>query len=277
MRQSKVRALVDGAAALCSLALMAAPAQAQIASPAAVEPPPVAQVAEVPASPAAEAWSYTLSPYVWFSGLSGEVIGSHGTESFDAGFGDIFAAMKFSFMGLAEARRGRLSLVFDTLYLNLQQGVPVPGLGAYSGGSARTQSAEISAIALYTVMEESSGRIEFGGGIRGWWFGTEVRLDAGLLPARTQSSSTSWLDPVISARGVWRMTERLAATAYADVGGFGLGSQLTWQAFATLDYRVTETITASAGIRWIHINYDKGRATIDLDMRGPIIGATFRF
>ena len=60
-----------------------------------------------------------------------------------------------------------------------------PGLGAYSGGSARTQSAEISAVGLYTVAEGATGRIELGGGIRGWWFDTELRLDPGLLPGRT--------------------------------------------------------------------------------------------
>ncbi|HWS74691.1 MAG TPA: hypothetical protein VN324_06065 [Quisquiliibacterium sp.] len=247
------------AGAMASLALMAAPADAQTAPQ------------------DADAWTFTLTPYVWFSGLGGEVTGPHGGESFSADFGDIFGTMKFSFMGLAEARRGNFSLVTDIMYLNLEQGVPVPGLGAYSGGSARTQSVEASAIGLYTVTEGSAGRIELGGGVRGWWFDTELRLDAGRLPARTQSSSTSWADPVISARGVLRLSDRLSLTAYGDIGGFGLGSEFTWQAFGTLDYQVSESISVSAGFRWIHIDYDKGRTDISLDMGGPIIGASVRF
>lgn len=252
-----VREAVAGAVA--SLALMAAPAGAQTA----------------PQDP--DAWTFTLSPYVWFSGLGGEVTGPHGGDTFSADFGDIFGTMKFSFMGLAEARRGNFSLVTDIMYLNLQQGVPVPGHGAYSGGSARTQSVEVSAIGLYTVAEGSPGRIELGGGVRGWWFDTELSLDAGRLPARTQSASTSWADPVISARGVLRLSDRLSLTAYGDIGGFGLGSEFTWQAFGTLDYQVTESISVSAGFRWIHIDYDKGRTDISLDMGGPIIGASVRF
>jgi hypothetical protein len=253
-RPAAIGALAGGFGAL---ALLATPAAAQ--------------------EPAPDAWSFALSPYVWFSGLGGEVTGPHGGETFSADFGDIFGTMKFSFMGLAEARRGNFSLVTDLLYLNLQQGVPVPGLGAYSGGSARTQSAEISVIGLYTVLEGSPGRIELGGGVRGWWFDTELRLDPGRLPGRTQSASTSWVDPVISARGVLRLGDQWAITAYGDVGGFGVGSQFTWQAFATIDYRITETISASAGFRWIHIDYDKGSSNISLDMAGPIIGATVRF
>ena len=247
------------AAALVSFPLMANPATAQNTSQ------------------QSDPWSITLSPYIWFSGLGGEVTGPHGGESFSADFGDIFGTMKLSFMGLAEARRGKFSLLTDIMYLNLQQGVPVPGLGAYSGGRARTQSVEVSAIGLYTVTEGSTGRVELGGGIRGWWFDTELKLDPGALPGKTQNASTAWVDPVIAARGVLRLNDRLSLTAYGDVGGFGVGSEFTWQTFATLDYKVAENATVSAGFRYIHIDYQKGRNDISLDMAGPIIGASIRF
>jgi hypothetical protein len=257
--RSRIGARGAIAAALAGLTLAASPSAAQ--SP----------------QRATDGWVVTLSPYLWFAGLGGEVTGAHGGGSFNADFGDIFGTMKFSFMGLAEARRGRFSIILDTLYLNLEQGVPVPGLGAYSGGSARTQSAQVSAIALYSVVDEGAGRIDLGGGIRGWWIDTELRLDAGLLPAQTQSSSTSWVDPVIAARGIVRLNDRLSLTAYGDVGGFGVGSELTWQVFATLDYQVTPSVSVSGGFRWIHIDYDKGSSDISLDMAGPIIGASIRF
>ena len=157
--------------------------------------------------------------------------------------------MKFAAMGLAEARRGNFSFVVDTMYLNLQQGVTVPGFGAYSGASARTQSVQVTVIGLYTVAEGSAGRIELGGGIRGWWFDTELTLDPGLLPGRSVGSSTSWVDPVLSARGVLRLNDQWAITAYGDVGGFGVGSQFTSQAFATIGYEITESISVSAGFR----------------------------
>ncbi|WP_198370642.1 hypothetical protein [Roseomonas rosulenta] len=226
-----------------------------------------------------DAWTFTLSPYVWFSGLGGTVSTPEGSDNFSADFGDIFGTMKFSAMGLFEARRGNFSLVVDTLYLNLQQGVPLPleGRGAFSGASARTQSAEVSAIGLYTVAEAPVGRLELGGGVRGWWFDTELTLETGHLPGRSVNNSVSWIDPVISARGVLRLNDNLAVTAYGDIGGFGVGSQFTWQAFATLDYRITDNFTASAGFRWIHIDYDKGSSNISLDMAGPIIGASLRF
>ncbi|WP_431305668.1 hypothetical protein [Sediminicoccus sp. BL-A-41-H5] len=238
-------------------------------------PPAMAQ-APVPTT---NEWNMVLSPYVWFSGMSGDISVPAGSVDFSASFGDIFQTLKFSAMGLFEARRGNVSVVVDTLYLNLQQGIPVPGAshGTWSGGSARTQSAELTAIGLYTIAEAQSGRIELGGGVRGWWFNTAINYNAGLLPARSRDSTTNWLDPILSARGVLRLTDSLSFTAYGDMGGFGVGAQFTWQAMGTLDWRINERLSASIGYRHIHIDYEKGRANIGIDLSGPIIGASYRF
>ena len=107
--------------------------------------------------------------------------------------------MKFSCLGIFEARRGKVSLVFDLMYLNLQQGIPVPGNGAYSGGSSRVKTTEASAIGLYTLLDQPGGRFELGGGLRAWWLNTEINLDPGLLPGRFADATTNWVDPVIAA------------------------------------------------------------------------------
>lgn len=245
--------------AICAVALSGAPARAQ-----------------APAN-TAEEWTFILSPYVWFSGLGGEVTLPRGSESFNADFGDIFENLKFSVMGLFEARRRNFSLVLDLMYINQQQGIPVPGQGAYSGGSARLKTTEASAIGLFTLLDQPGGRFELGGGLRAWWMNTEINLDPGLLPARSVDQTTNWVDPIIAARGSVRLNERLSLTGYGDIGGFGVGSEFTWQAMATLDWRVSDWISASVGYRWIQIDYEASRAKIDLDMSGPIIGASFRF
>ena len=245
--------------AMCALALAAAPAVAQT-------PPP-----------AADGWTFIASPYVWFSGLSGEVTLPRGSESLSADFGDIFESMKFAFMGIFEARRQNFSLVFDLMYLNLQQGVPVPGGGAFSGGSSRVETTEASVIGLFTLLEQPAGRLELGGGLRAWWLNSEIRLDPGLLPGRSADATTNWVDPVIAARASVRLNDSLSLTGYGDIGGFGVGSEFTWQALATLDWRISERFSASVGYRWVQIDYEASRANIDLDMSGPIIGASFRF
>jgi opacity protein-like surface antigen len=224
-----------------------------------------------------EGWRFALTPYVWFTGVSGDATVRSQTDSINADFGDLFDNLKFAFSGFAEARNGRFSIVTDIMYYNLEQGIPVPGLGAYSGGSTRLKTTEFAAIGLLTVAEDPSYRLEVGGGFRMWWMTNEIDLDAGRLPARSVSATSNWIDPIISTRGTLRITDNWSATLYGDVGGFGAGSQLTWQALATLDWRVTENISASIGYRWIYIDYSKGDTSVSLNMTGPIIGATLRF
>jgi hypothetical protein len=225
----------------------------------------------------ADDWTFIASPYVWFAGLGGEVTLPRGSESFNADFGDLFGAMKFSFMGLFEARQQNFSLVLDFMYINQQQGVPVPGFGEYSGGSARLRTTQASAIGLFTLLDQPGGRFELGGGVRVWWMNTDIRLDPGTLPGRSADQTTNWVDPIIAARGSVRLNDRLSLTGYGDIGGFGVGSEFTWQVMGTLDWRVSDWISASVGYRWIQFDYEASRANIDLGMSGPIIGASLRF
>ncbi len=40
--------------------------------------------------------------------------------------------------------------------------------------------------------------------------------------------SFSWVDPVVASRVFVNLTDRLSLQAQADIGGFGVGSDLTW-------------------------------------------------
>jgi hypothetical protein len=236
----------------------------------------VAMPAAAQTSRVEDGWQIALTPYVWFTGVSGDATVRGESGSLNADFGDLFDNLKFAFSGFAEARNGRFSIVTDFMYYNLQQGIPVPG-GAHPGGSTRLKTTEFSTIGLLTLAESNAYRFEVGGGFRIWWMTNDINLDAGRLPARSISANTNWIDPIISARGTLRLSDSWSATLYGDVGGFGAGSDLTWQALATLDWRVRENVTASIGYRWIYIDYAKGQADVNLNMTGPMIGGTIRF
>ena len=78
-------------------------------------------------------------------------------------------------------------------------------------------------------------------------------------------------------RGRAPLTERLSAVGYADIGGFGAGSQFSWEIYAGLDYAFTETFSAIAGFRYLSIDYDQTGTDLKLDTYGPLIGATLHF
>jgi hypothetical protein len=226
----------------------------------------------------AEGWQFEVTPYIWFSGVSGDVsLPGGASENFAADFGDIFDDLKFSAMAVFEARRDRFSLVFDLFYVNLQQGFNTPNSIAVSGGDVRTRTTEMSAIGLYRVVEASSAFVDVGGGLRAWWIDTEVEANAGLLAGRSASSSRNLVNGVLAARFGVRLTDQLAMTFYGDVGGFNINSTMTWQAIGSLDWRLSDRFVARAGWRHIQIDTQNSGTEIDLAFSGPFLGLTVRF
>jgi opacity protein-like surface antigen len=47
------------------------------------------------------------------------------------------------------------------------------------------------------------------------------------------------------------VSDRWAIAGYAGIGGFGAGSDITWQALAGMDYRFSRSITGKFGYRYI--------------------------
>jgi hypothetical protein len=64
---------------------------------------------------------------------------------------------------------------------------------------------------------------------------------------------------------------------YFDVGGFGVGSEITWQAAVTANYPATDNLFLSFGYRYLYLEYRDGRRVFEGAMTGPVIGATWRF
>jgi opacity protein-like surface antigen len=76
------------------------------------------------------------------------------------------------------------------------------------------------------------------------------------------------------------LTERWELFAGADIGGFGVGSNLTWQWLAGLGYRFELLGRKSflrAGWRMLDIDYTDGGFKWDVTYSGPILGMTVRF
>jgi hypothetical protein len=94
---------------------------------------------------------------------------------------------------------------------------------------------------------------------------------------QTVSRTDDWWDPYIGLRGRFNLTDRLYFTAKGDVGGFGVGSDLTWQVEGALGFQVTKNISAEAGYRALGIDYDHGGLTYDTITHGAqvTLGLTF--
>ncbi len=102
-------------------------------------------------------------------------------------------------------------------------------------------------------------------------------VEAGMTRAADEDVvlSRDWVDPFVGVRAAVGLTDRLHALVYGDIGGFGVGSDLTWQAFCGVSWTLNERVSFEAGYRHLDIDYDHDNFLFDAAMSGGAVGVTF--
>lgn len=96
------------------------------------------------------------------------------------------------------------------------------------------------------------------------------------IPSRV-SGSQDWLDPLIGFRGRWNLTETFYAVGRADIGGFGVGSDLSWQAYAGLGWQASPRVSVELGYRYLQMDYHHAGFTYDTATSGVFTALSFTF
>lgn len=230
-----------------------------------------------PAAAQTSGWSFALSPYAWVPGITVAVDTAWGTVEVDKSSSDVLSKLDVAFMGAFEARNGRWGLIADLFYADLSQSRATPLGLLFSRARIETEATALSAYAAYRIHEDDRLSIDLMAGLRVNAVDTELSLSPGLLPGQRFGVSETWVDPLIGGRVRFAITDHWFATALADVGGLDVGSDLTWQVFASLGYQFDDRWSVQGG--WRHIAIDKeidGR-DVENDFSGPLLGFTVRF
>jgi hypothetical protein len=127
------------------------------------------------------------------------------------------------------------------------------------------------------VIEAERGHLDLRAGARVWSVTTKLSLNAGLLAARDRKDTETWVDPVIGLQGRLNLGAGFYVTTMSNIGGFGAGSDLTWDTFAGLGYEATDWFSPVIGYRHLSVDYDKNDFLLDVEMSGPLIGGVIRF
>ncbi len=220
--------------------------------------------------------------YLWFPWASVGVRPSNtniSSASTTIGPGDLYGHLTWvPFMGQAEFRSGPFGVVTDFIHAPLKAGVTT-GDVLFGGGTTNFTINTGSAVFLYRALALPDQNADIGLGFRAWGLDGAIALN----PLRqrvspiTVANGLSWADPLIAARYHYDFGNGFAATAYADLGGFGVGAHFDWQLLGTIDYTLRPGLDLHAGFRSLNFSYGAPRANISMNMNGPIISATFRF
>jgi len=244
--------------------------------------PVLAENAETIASDAAapdSGWQFAVSPYLWMSGLKGDmgVVEQVEPVAVDLSFGDIFKHLKFAVMGSVEARHDRFVTTIDMMYISMSasDNIKIREVD-FLDAKLKSKTFIATATAGYRAVDKGRLYVDVFGGGRLNSMKTGLDLEG---PQRSFSGSKSetWLDPVVGVRFQAPLGEHWSVKTYGDVGGFGISSHITWQVYGLIEYDVSRSWSLSGGWRHLKTDFDHKGFVFDAAMDGPILGATYRF
>jgi hypothetical protein len=253
------------------------------------------------------AWSFTFVPYGWLTSLDGTQTVRGRSVKVDASFIDIVEKSDtlVALMGTFVARKGPFSVYSDVVWSkvgvegnNVRTRTPAPGISGTVGRSLGLdiEMAIVEVGASYEVARAGPLSVDLLGGVRYWYQEADVSLDivgtvdigdlerTGALGI-ARSGSVDWVDPVFGARLRYTVAPGHELFLRGDVGGFGLGSDFSWQAIGGygFDFGAWQGITFSGivGYRALYVDYAQGfgrtRYEFDMLQHGPVLGVSMRF
>jgi len=222
------------------------------------------------------AWHFAVSPYLWFPGVHGTAVGPGGRgESFRASPGDLLSNARFGLMGAVEARRKRVVVSGDLLWIRLEddKARAFPRLGATSAQIKATEFLLTPKIGFRVINNEII-KIDALTGFRYWHLGESLNFNPSLLGLNF-SGSQNFVDPLVGGRIEAALSPKIVINVLGDVGGWDTGSQLEYQWAGLLGYRIKPAWTLQVGYRYLFIDYRGSRGFIfNATTSGVVFGVT---
>lgn len=231
--------------------------------------PSWAQEGSPPPAPAAEGWQWEATLYMLGASLDGTTGVAPLVANVDIGFDEILDNLEFGAMGRLRAVHDPWSISLDVIYMGLGVSGGPPAFAVPFDVDVDQTAVELAASFKYNDYFESIVGVRY----------MDVSLDIRTFgPLGVQASgSRDWFDPFIGANIRAPLGEKWSFRGRADIGGFGVGSDLAWQLEALFEWRWSERASMQIGYRAIDIDYDDDGFLYDVLIQGPQAGVTFRF
>jgi hypothetical protein len=238
-------------------------------------------------SPVSDELEVTAAPYMWFLSLDGNATVKGQKGDVDVGFSDIWDNLNVGGMFEGEVRKGRFGVYGNVIYADLEATNNVGA--ARIKGEATTVWAGLGAYYrlgpwdLDKTMSDSPQLIvDPYAGIRYTYLDLSLDVKGG---GPNFSGDQDWVDPIFGVRTIWQFTPRWSFNTISDIGGFGVGSDFTWQAAGYVGYRFSIFSDADSnllvGYRALYQDYSNGSGANkfkwDVTAYGPMAGLAVRF
>ncbi len=242
---------------------------------------------EVP--PAPKEWWVTLAADSWVTAVDG-TLGIRGFDvSADMGMDEVLKNLEFAYMGFVEAGYRRWSLGVDGIYARLSDSQSFRRGPLSAEAKLKQEQAFITVRAQYRLVQAQRWTLDGFAGFRWNYLSFKTDLTTRLdfqhpllerfnrTRTRNFNLSEDWFDPIVGMRSVIRLTDHWFVQTAGDIGGFGVGSRLTWQALGGIGYEFSNGFSTLVGYRALAIDYSKGNFRVDTVSHGPLVAIAYTF
>lgn len=218
-------------------------------------------LATIPQGSDGEDWRISVEPFLWLARIDGDA----SAEDSSSASVDNALELDSAFFLAVEARKGEagFGLLADGLHLRVSD----------DDGDLHTKigAGMIEAGAVWPAGFAKG--LDFLAGLRF----VDLDLDVDLAGVGAGSGSADWIDPWIGARERFPLGGAWSAIVRGDVGGFGVGSEFSWQAMGGVRAVCGDHVLVDIGYRALGIDYEDKDVAFDAVVHGPVVGLAVAF
>ena len=221
-------------------------------------------------------WSVQWSPYLWAAGLNG-TLGIRGqTSEVDLSFSDVLDKLDGGLFLPVEVRKGRWGVMIELMLMRLSDQAGTPG-PLFDEVSVIANQTTVELSARYRILEQQPASVDLLAGARLWHLNDQLSFTSASGPDIMVEAGQRWIDPNVGVRAIADLASHWSILARGDVGGFGVGSDLTWHLMGAIGY-VQDPVTIWAGYRHLDVDFvnEKDGFTFDVANGGLIMGVAIR-
>jgi hypothetical protein len=229
-------------------------------------------------------WRFEVTPYLWGTGIRGTVnLNDSSAKSADMSSGNVLSDLKSGAMIAAEAHKGKWGIMGDLVSATLQNSGSVPVITpdgrATIGDKVTVQQTILTGAFSYTLANTKDAYVDALLGVRAIDVTATLGLTVeGTSIKRSISKKTSTVDPIIGAKGRYRIADSTwYIPFYGDIGSGGGTTNLTWQAMAGIGKTFNKVVDASLTYRALYYDMKDSGVLQKTTMLGPQVAITFKF
>src|SRR4051812_48981301 len=227
-----------------------------------------------PRDQADDDWHFQLTFSLWLTSAQGSQEVRDLKFDYDICFSELIQNANYAFNPGAELSKGNWSLLYYMTYAKISAD-RTGALGVET--NAQNTIGAFDLLVGYSIVRQrypDGTSLVVMPAIGGQQTYFDGKLKVGSFPSRSQT--VTFFDPIVAGRVAWEFVPHVTWRNEGMIGGFGVGSELTWSVATYLDWQCNRSITLSLGYRALSWDYDLGPGDTRLTLYGPWIGLTWQ-